>query len=158
MVSKGLTKVTAIGVVPIAPIFFYDIDNYDARDEILKYAYSYHTKRGLLLPIPRHFQVFETKHGYHLVTTAVTWLEVKEKLKEAQDKFGCKYTLNPREQRLRVSPKFDKNGLILSPEPYLLDTCCQMLINRIHQVGDLRFNGQTKKQIYFTFEKRDNND
>jgi len=146
------TKAVAIGVVPIAPILFWDWDDKTqfAKAKLEAYAQSYHKFKM----IPRHYQIFQTQRGYHLVSSSPTYTEVDNRLRELFVLTGEKYIMDSRKLRLRFSAKFgQETGEILSPEPNLIVSCCMDLKTPSGQLADLRFNGSTTRQVYFTWEK-----
>lgn len=144
-------KAVAIGIIPIAPILFWDWDKdtQHAYSRLKAYAEMWHRKM-----VPRHYQIFSTKHGYHLVSSSPTYTEVNIRLRELQEMTKEKYIMDAKKLRLRFSAKFSQEtGYVLSPEPKLITTCCLDLKTPLGHDADLRFNGSTTRQVYFTWEK-----
>lgn len=162
MIPKLIPKpgrAVCIGIVPIKPILFLDYDKeYFVTDTPLDYLISFarhmHPFRFELSENQNHFQIFKTKGGYHLVQNLPTYREVRQRLLEFKRHTEIKYEMDPKEIRLRVSPKFKyETGRIMSRAPKLIYSCfgTDHKDNR-NIVPDLRFSNRTKREYYFTLK------
>ena len=144
-------RAVCIGVKPIKPMFFMDFDKeyWDFGKDVARHAlvifgntsHNYNNN-----PQANHFQIFQSKGGYHMIQIMPTWKYAREKLHEFIKKFKVKYESNPHETRLRVSPKWRyEDGKIMNRAPKLLFSC-------INDIGDLRFSDRTRREYYFTLK------
>lgn len=118
--SQQTYEFAAVGVVPIFPVYFYDFD-----------GTSFVTVMEWGMMEFEDFDIYKTKNGFHLVGDCSSWDEVQVKLNDTKAFFpDLRYINNCRKLRLRISPKWDKKGVPVSPEPLL--EYCHCLKNKHH--------------------------
>ena len=140
----------AVGVVALKPMFFMDFDKpyfgkWGKPFEFLKgfcdLSHFYDFDKG------NHYQILDTKNGYHVVQIMRTWWKAKERIARFIELTSSKYEPNPRFMRIRTSRKWDfKTGRTTSRAPKIVFSCHEGL-------NDLRFSDRTKKEYYFTLKQ-----
>lgn len=142
----------SVGVVPNIndkPVLFHDIDKIEKeyikiyREFVLMNSREKH----------KHYGIYRTHHGYHLVMETVSWDETKYLLRELRKLTNSDYmsTLDfqyeemvqkvPSTMRLRIDRKYLLNGIMCCTAPHLILSCpCYT---------DLR---KGTKEVYNTFD------
>lgn len=138
MSQQEKSPVAAIGVYPIEPAFYFDVDRKEGYDyaELAAFARINELK---------DWDVYETRDGWAIVCKdpGMTWDDCQWLLFRTRKWLpNAGYTRHCREVVLRISPKWDAHSLI-SKAPELLICHCP------GEHHDKRLEG-TKKQGYWT--------
>lgn len=109
--NKELTC-TTYGFKPIEALFLFEIDQ----------DYTFENLRDFAnIALPRGYDIYKTKHGYHLVGVVPNWDYCQKLLDLTKHIFpNSNYIRNCRKCFLRLTAKYDKKtGKEVSPEPEL---------------------------------------
>ena len=103
------------------PVFFFDDDYYYPHSFIPVW------NQFLLDRDVERWDIFQTKHGIHIVADSKNWDHCQYLLDETKAVFPkCDYIRNCRRLRLRIGPKYvEETGEIVSKEPMLRDCNCK---------------------------------
>jgi hypothetical protein len=110
---------STLAIRPTKPTFFFDLDIADGYNIVqLRMFANTHLKLG--------YDIYKTKHGYHLVGKMPNWDECQRVLDLTKQIFpNVIYIRSCRRCYLRISEKFDNvTGEVVSPKPELYDCRC----------------------------------
>lgn len=116
-----MTEIPPLSTVGIhidrKPVFFFDFDGEYSIGDIQLWAFK-HSKE---------FDIYKTKHGYHLVFDVDSFDTLQNLLDETKIVFPkVDYIRNCRKLRIRISPKWDNvTGKEISSAPTLLLCTCK---------------------------------
>ena len=140
--SVKVNDVIAFALVPQEPILFYEIDQ---PHSLTLFNRIKDTLNDIYLAFDLNHQIYETKHGYHIVVEAYTWEQVIDLRNTFLSWIDVNYfDDNPTKAALRVTRKADiTTGETISPAPKLIHSS-------IKGLGDLRKSVKTDIEIYRT--------
>ncbi len=110
------------------PTFWFDVDGENQYLQVLKFG----------IQALFNFDIYKTLHGYHLVSVRPDYDDVQFLLDCTKEIFSnSDYIRSCRKLRLRIGPKWTKDGKEVSPAPYLLLCRCANGVHVEHRTGEL---------------------